>query len=100
MIDEVEIAAPERAQSGIAAQLHEVGADEAVRASRDFVEEAQGRVGQRHFAAVNVEDFPATGDVGRTDENLAIEPTGAAEGRVDRTRSGWWCRSRPRNRRG
>ena len=51
--------------------------------SGDLVEIGLRVVGERHLPGVNLQDFAAAGDVGRPDEDLAVEPAGPAERRID-----------------
>ena len=91
--------AAQRGEAGFAAEFHQVGADEAVRAIRDVVERGQ-RVGrQRHLARVDVEHLAPAGGVGRADEDLAVEAARPAERRIDGCRAGWSSRRRPPSRR-
>ena len=76
-------AAAQPRQAGVAAQLHQVGAEEAVGALGDLVEIGLRVVGERHLAGVDFEDLAAAGDVGRADEDLAVEAAGPAERRID-----------------
>ena len=74
-----------RAQRGhrrLAAQRLQIGADEAVRHRRHFVE---GDVaGERHGARVDGEDLAPRLRIRHADLNLAIEPSGPPQRRVDR----------------
>ncbi len=84
MVGQVAGAAAQATQAGIAAELHQVGADEAVGALGDLVEEFLGVVRERHLARMDLQDLAPPGSVGRTDEDLAVEPARAPERRVDR----------------
>ena len=84
MVRQVAGAAAQPAQAGIAAELHQVGAEEAVGALGDLAEEGLRVVGQRHLAGMDFEDLAPAGRIGRADEDLAIEPARAAERRIDR----------------
>ena len=83
MVCKVAGAAAERAQSCVAAKFHQVGAEEAVRAFGDIVEGFLCAVGERHFAGMDFQNFAAAADVGRTDEDFAVEAARPAERRVD-----------------
>ena len=83
MVLQIAGAAAQPREPGVAAQLHQVGAEEAVGALGDLVEIGLGVVRQRHLAGVNFQDFAPAGDVGRADENLAVEAAGPAERRID-----------------
>ena len=83
MVGKVAGAPSHRAEAGVAAKLHQVGAEEAVRALGDLVEKFLRAVGQRHLAGMDFQDLAAAGDIGRTDEDFAVEPARPAEGGVD-----------------
>ena len=73
---------PHRLERGLARQRGKVGADEAVGAPRQIIEVDVGR--QRHAAGVDAEDLAAAGLVGDSDDDLAVEPAGAAKRFVER----------------
>ena len=50
----------------------------------DLVEMGLGIVRERHFAGVDFKDLPPAGDVGRADEDLAVEAARPPERRIDR----------------
>ena len=76
---------PDRLQRRLARQSREIGADEAVGAPREVVEIDVG--GERHAAGVDAQDFAPAGLVGNADDDLAVEPAGAAKRLVDRFRA-------------
>src|SRR5262245_65096791 len=83
MVLQVAGAAAQPAQAGIAAELHKVGAQETVCATRDLVEECLCVVGERHLTGVNLQDLAPAGDVGRADEYFTVEAARPAESWID-----------------
>ena len=57
MVRQVAGAAAQPAQAGIAAELHQVGAEETVGALGDLVEKGLRVVGKRHLAGMDFENF-------------------------------------------
>ena len=61
MIRQVAGTAAQAAQAGVAAQFHQIGAEEAVRAARDLFEIRLRVVRQRHLARMDFKDFAPAG---------------------------------------